>query len=303
MANLRHVQRGQPLTIPADDWNRIVDATRAFYEQQGTRGGLATVGISGGRQASVVLIKNASGQDQDRFAVLGIDAPIITPGAEGNEDEFKRQVALSCVTPTADHAGRFVVLQEPLADGAIGRACVSGVTVVRLQMENEDDTIADVADGESGHLVSGTSGNAVILWKEEEGEGDTSGGRWAIVRIGGGGASAQLLIRITGSSVLADNRWSYAAVEVVPEKQGRYKDKANGWSGTAYNTIEASNAATGILGSGDNTADFPSGVELRPIGAGAVVPAWRVINCEGVEEIHFAAPNNPGGTCDSGGAS
>ena len=301
MAQLRHVQRGQPLNIPADDWNRIVDATRAFYEQQGTRGGLATVGISGGggRQASVVLVKNASGQDQNRFAVLGIDAPIIPPGAEGNEDEFKRQVALSCVTPTADHAGRFVVLQEPLADGAIGRACVSGVTVVRLQVENEDDPTADVADGESSHLVSGTSGNAVILWKEEEG-GD--GGRWAIVRIGGGGASAQMLIKITGSSTLADNRWSYSAVEVVPEKQGRYKDKANGWSGTAYNTIEANNAATGILGSGDNTADFPSGVELKPIGSGAVVPAWRVINCEGFEEIHFAVPNNAGGSCAGGGS-
>ena len=75
-----------------------------------------------GRQASVILVKNTSGQDQDRFAVLGIDAPIIAPGADGNEEEFKRQVALSCVTPTAEHAGRFVVLQEPLADGAIGRA-------------------------------------------------------------------------------------------------------------------------------------------------------------------------------------
>src|SRR5690606_8721479 len=105
-------------------------------------------------------------------------------------------------------------------------------------------------------------------------EGDTYGGRWAIVRIGGGGSSAQLLIKLTGSSTLADNRWSYSAVEVVPEKQGRYKDKANGWSGTAYNTVEANNAATGILGSGDNTADFPAGVELQPIGSGAVVPAW-----------------------------
>ena len=204
MASLRHVQRGQPLNIRADDWNRIVDATRAFYEQAPGRGGPATVGTSGGRQASVIRVKNASGQDQPRFAVLGIDGPIIPP--DEHEAEFQRQVALSCVTPTANHAGRFVVLLEPLASEAIGRACVSGVTIVRLQVENEDDPTADVADGESGHLVSGTSGNAVILWKEEEGEGDASGGRWAIVRIGGGGASAQLLIRITGSSVLADNR-------------------------------------------------------------------------------------------------
>src|SRR5690606_2690148 len=129
MASLRHVQRGQPLNIRADDWNRIVDATRTFYEQQGARGGPATTGTSGGggggRQASVILVKNTSGQDQPRFAVLGIDGPIIPP--DEHEAEFQRQVALSCVTPTAEHGasggGRFVVLQEPLADGAIGRAC------------------------------------------------------------------------------------------------------------------------------------------------------------------------------------
>lgn len=298
---LQHVQRGDPLRIPAGDWNKIVDATRAFFEQQATGMGSGNAPANpGGKQAGVVLVKNSSGADQARFAVMGIDAPIIAPS--DHEEEFRRQVALSCVAPTeADHRGKFVVLLEPLAVGAIGRATVAGVSIVRLEVANDTDTRADVIDGDSTKLTTATSGAAQILWREDV---DTSSGPatgWAIIRFGTAGGMGPMTIKITGSSLLLPNRWAYSAVEQVPEKEGRYKDKLSGWSGTAYNTVEANNADTGIQGSGDDAADFPQGVDLQPLGAGAVVPAWRVINCEGNEEVHFAAPNNPGGSCDSGG--
>lgn len=299
--NLQHVRSGDPLRIPSGDWNKIVDATRAFYQQQAGLGATAPATV-GGRQASVVLVKNASDADQERFAVLGVDGPVILP--EDNEDEFKRQVALSCVVPTeADHRGKFVILLEPLPVGAIGRACAAGVSIVRLEVANEDDTQADVLDGDSTKLTTVSSGGAAqVLWTEEL---DTSSGPatgWAIVRFGSPGDGAPMMIKLTGASQLLPNRWAYSAVEQVPEKQGRYKDKLNGWSGTAYNTVEANNAATGIQGSGDDISDFPEGVEMQSLGAGAVLPAYRIINCEGDEEVHFSAPNNPGGSCDSGGA-
>lgn len=289
---LQHVQRGDPLRIPSGDWNKIVDATRAFYQQQAGLGATAPAAV-GGRQASVVMVKNASDADQERFAVLGVDGPVILP--EDNEDEFKRQVALSCVVPTeADHRGKFVILLEPLPVGAIGRACAAGVSIVRLEIVNEDDTQADVLDGDATKLTTVTSGGAAqVLWTEEASEGEV----WAIVRFGSPGGGAPMMIKLTGASQLLPNRWAYSAVEQVPEKQGRYKDKLNGWSGTAYNTVEANNAETGIQGSGDDTSDFPEGVEMQPLGAGAVVPAYRIINCEGNVEVHFSAPNNPGGSC------
>jgi len=298
---LKRVQRGDPLRIPAGDWNKIVDATRAFFERQALGGG-NTPATTGSRQASVILVKNDSGADQQRFGILGIDTPIIAPA--DHEEEFKRLVALSCVMPTeADHRGKFVILLEPLPVGAIGRATVAGVSIVRLEVANDTDTQADVIDGDSTKLTTATTGAAQILWREDV---DTSGGPatgWAIVRIGASGGAGPMMIKLTGASPLLPNRWAYSAVEQVPEKQGRYKDKLNGWSGTAYNTVEANNADTGIQGSGDDVADFPQGVDLQPLGAGAVVPAWRVINCEGNKEVHFAAPNNPGGSCDSGGQS
>jgi hypothetical protein len=295
---LKHVQRGDPLRIPAGDWNKIVDATRAFLEHQAL-GGSNTLAIAGIRQASVSLVKNDSGVDQERFAVLGIDAPIIAPA--DHEEEFKRQVALSCVAPTeAAHgagSGRFVILLEPLAVGAVGRAAVAGVSVARIEIANDTGTRADVIDGDSTKLATATSGAAQVLWREDV---DTSGGPatgWAIIRFGGSGGEGPMMIKLTGASQLTANRWAYSAVEQVPEKQGRYKDKLGGWTGTAYNTVEANNASTGIQGSGDDVVDFPQGVELQPLGAGAVVPAWRIINCEGIEEVHFSAPNNPGGSC------
>lgn len=247
-ANLRHVRSGDPLRIPAGDWNRIVDATRAFFQQQAGAAAKApaNAATAGTRQASVILVKNASGADQQRFAVLGIDAPIILPGSGGNDDEFQRQVALSCVVPTtAEHQGRFAILLEPLPVGGIGRACVAGVSVVRLKIANEDDPQADVADGDPRKLTTVASGgSAQVLWKEEPPDGATE--VWAVVRFGSTGGGSTMTIKLTGASQLTANRWAYSAVEQVPEKQGRYKDKLNGWSGTAYNTVEANNASTGV---------------------------------------------------------
>lgn len=127
-------------------------------------------------------------------------------------------------------------------------------------------------------------------------DGATIGATNARQRVSRRGKVGQFWIRLTSSTSIGDNRWSYAAAEAEPDKLGVWKTKDTGWTGTAYNTFESFNSATGVQGSGDNVANFPSGVALQPIGP-AVVPAWRVVNCDGDEEIHFSAPNNPGGAC------
>ena len=305
--SLQRVRTGDPLRIPAGDWNKVVDATRTFFAQQAGVNTRVTATV-GSRQTTVIFVKNASDTDQPRFAVLGVDTPIVLPGAladGGNDDEFQRQVALSCVLPSdAEHRGRFVVLLEPIAAGAIGRACAAGVTAVRLNVVDENETQADVLDGDAAKLTTVTSGGAAqVLWKEPPPEGTSEGSEyevWAVVRFGTPGGDRPMMIKLTGAAPLLPNRWSYSAIEQIPEKQGRYKDKLSGWTGTAYNTIEANNAPTGIQGSGDDVTDFPEGVELQPLGAGAVVPAWRIVNCEGNEEVHFTAPNNAGGSCEGG---
>ena len=171
----RKVKSGDPLRIPAETFNAFVDAAQDFRNRQNAQG-VETKGSAQGN--TVVLVKNASGSDQERFAVLGVAAPVISPSA--NLPEFKNRVVLSCVTPSDDHRGRFVVLAEPIKSGNMGRAVAAGVTPVKVSVQNSADDSADVFSGQTGHLKSG-EGAASILWKESG-----TGIVWAVVRIGGG---------------------------------------------------------------------------------------------------------------------
>jgi hypothetical protein len=275
----------------------MIDATRAHFEQQLNpgSGGNQAARVSQQRNAGVIFVRNDSGADRDRFDVLGIDAPIVLPG--DNLDEFKRQVTFTGVTPAEDdHAQKFVVLQEPVAAGQLGRAVIHGVTVARVSVETGDETAAGITDNDPSSLSASDTGAAQILWLE--GVSGTPGIVWAIVRLGGGGSAnvPRFRARLTGSSSIGANRWSYSFVEVEPDLTGTFKDLAGGRTGTAYNTMEANNAASGTLGSGDDPANFPSGVELQPIGP-AVVWIDEDLDCNDEPIFLFQASNNPGGAC------
>jgi len=107
-STLRKVRSGDPLVIPAATFNAFVDVARDYQERQrsATRDGLPDW-----RQTGIVLVRNDSGADRQRFDVLGVAGTVIKP--TDNADAFKERVALKGVTPTAAHAGRFVILLEP----------------------------------------------------------------------------------------------------------------------------------------------------------------------------------------------
>jgi len=172
---LKKVAPGEPLAIPARTFNAFVDAARDFHsrklgQEQGSQ--------PAGRHSGIIFVRNDSGADRQRFDVLGIDTPIFTPSDA--PDTFKNAVALAGVTPTAaDHTGKFVVLLEPVASGAIGRAMLAGVTPARVNVTDSGNQYADVEDGHCGELLGGLSGTAQILWKE-----DGTGVKWAVLRLG-----------------------------------------------------------------------------------------------------------------------
>lgn len=216
---LKHVQKGQPLRIAAADWNQIIDVTRAQLETKGASRPIMATACN--RSSGIITVKNASGQDQSQFAVLGIDTPIILP--EDNVDEFKRQVALSCVLPTSAHSNRFVILQEPLAIGAIGRACIQGVTNVRLQTDTPEVYRAGIVEDESQWLTAGSNGCSV-LWTEEDAQPD--GWRWAIVRLGDSSSD------IFPARITSTDNGAHAWTEVQPQGGGSFSDLEGGRSGT-----------------------------------------------------------------------
>jgi len=188
---LTKVSPGQPLRITADTFNAFVDAAAAH---QAGKLGLGAEGTATGRTAGIVTVRNDSGADQDRFAVLGIGDPLILPA--DNPAAFQERVAHALVEPDEEaHADRFCILQEPIAAGALGRGLILGVTPVRLEVTAEDDRTATIVTGETGSLTTGSSGAARILWKEPG-----TGPKWGIVQIpagGSGGGSPNLVLEIS----------------------------------------------------------------------------------------------------------
>jgi hypothetical protein len=174
---MKKVQSGQPLVIPAGAYNAFIDAALDFRQRTAHIGQGAQPSFA---QSGIVLARNDSGGDRQRFEVLGVDGPVIDPSS--NEEEFKNRVALACVAPAADtHEGRFVVLAEPVVVGKIGRAFAAGVCAVKLDVPDEDHEwrFAGIADGATANLKAHHRGSAAILWRA----GGT-GVQWAVVRLG-----------------------------------------------------------------------------------------------------------------------
>jgi hypothetical protein len=187
----RRVQSGQPLRIAADAWNEMLQVARDHRASNA----LAAGGIAGAvRDADIVLVKNEAGADVPRFGVLGIDGVIFT--AAESLSEFQARIAFRGVEPALpDHRGMFVVCLEPIADGKIGRAWVSGVCAVRVQINSATHQYCDAIDGETEKLASSDSGSARILYRE-----GTEGDEWCVVRLGDGASAPAMRIgQFTGA--------------------------------------------------------------------------------------------------------
>ncbi len=171
----RKVNPNDPLRIPAAAYNAFIDAAR---DLQARRQSLSADTALAFRQTGIVLVRNDSDEDRDRFEVLGIDGPLLTP--DDNLDEFQQRVVLKGKKPNRDdHLGKFVVLLEPVRQNEIGLACVDGVCPAQIDVQDEDQEFADVKDNDATALGSRDDGSAAILWKE-----DGTGTRWAIVQLG-----------------------------------------------------------------------------------------------------------------------
>ena len=284
MAGMNKVQSGDSLKIPAATYNTFIDAAKDFQRrQQGNFRG----NPHGTRQQATILVENASGSDIDEGKPLGIDSPVYGP--DDNADEFVQRLAIKGVTPTDDHIGKFVITAGPIAAGKIGRAYASGVCCAQVTINDADDTAVDIV---SGDLESSSTGSAQILWAETG-----TGEKWAVLRFGGVAGQSQFPAKITGSADLGPNRWAYSITEMSLNVDGTFSTLTSGRTGTAYNTLEANNIATGIQGSGDDVSEFPAGITLQPIGIGAVVFINTITNCESADEYLFAVANNAGGDC------
>lgn len=173
---LKKVRPGDRLVIPADTFNAFIDAAQAArdgYLSQAAQGGQSI-------RSGTVRIRNNSGADRSRFDVLGISGIVFTP--TDNLQEFQNRVTLTGVTPIASHAGKYVILMEPIKAGSIGLACATGVCPVQINFAAGAAAYkyADVSASQAGYLKAVPFGAAKILWSA-----GTSGTVWALVLMQG----------------------------------------------------------------------------------------------------------------------
>src|SRR5262245_58278479 len=197
----KKLRRGEQ--IPHEAFNRFLDAADiALRNRVGARTG------RGFAQTGIILVRNTTAGLVDQWGVLGLSAPIITPAE--NVDQFQSRVTFDGVAP--NFAGRFCVLQEPLAAGEIGRAVISGVTVGKVFVTTAQIAAppsgAEITAGNTTRLELTDSGTAEVLWVETLAAQGTA---WALLRIsndlppgGGGGADPDASATVRGYVSLTD---------------------------------------------------------------------------------------------------
>lgn len=167
--------KGQKLPgIPTDTWNALIRAAE-WVEKNRLR-------LSYGKfeaESDGVNIQNNSGNDIDIGGVLGLDGAWITPTE--NLDAFKEGVALKGVKPTIPaHVANFGVAIEPIPNGKVGKVCIFGPCICRVQVDvDQKQQYADIKYNATDKLIARYSGGAEIVWKES-GTGD----KWAFVLLG-----------------------------------------------------------------------------------------------------------------------
>jgi hypothetical protein len=238
---MKKVQSGDPLSIPAQAYNAFIDAARDFRGRQQNQQRDTHVGV--GRSSGIVLIKNESGGNRQRFDVLGLDEPIIDP--DDNIDEFKNAVTFRGSVPDeTKHRGRFAVLLEPLATGAIGRAVVAGVTIVRLRLDDGSQQVetAEIIDGDEAAMQPASDGSATVLWHQPQ-----SGDVWAVVRLANA-APAGVWVEITSTPSSGSIYSSWREVELTIDGQGQpqWSAKPNGLAGPGDGDLYEVNGVEGI---------------------------------------------------------
>lgn len=172
--NLGPFQPGDPIPREAAFYSACGEAAKAHQARQGR--------MSGGPHnevlpLDVLVVKNNTGGNLGRGAIMGIGEPIITPTQ--SIEAFKSRPVFYAETPAVpDHCEKWCVLAEPLRENGVGWAYAYGQHAVQVDFAYDDQPYATIEDGTTANLV-GDEGGARVLWKESG-----TGVKWALVQLG-----------------------------------------------------------------------------------------------------------------------
>ncbi len=198
MPRLEHRSPGQPLRLSVGDWNAMLDMVRNEQTRKLGQGGGGSVGVPG-RPTTVVLVSNATGSDAGQGYCLAITDALLDPA--GAPLDWLARPLLDGDTPAAND-DPFVVLLEPIADGAVGRAAIAGLAISQVDVTDTGHGYAAPTPADATKLTSAANGPARILWKES----GSTGTQACVLLLGGPGASTGISgarVSSTGDQTLA----------------------------------------------------------------------------------------------------
>jgi hypothetical protein len=223
---IQKVQPGQRVRPRASDFNAFADAANSIQSQQF---GQESASRPGGASTDIIYIKNTCGAARERFEILALGEPLFLPADA--PDQFKNQVVFNGVTPVEGmRPGAFAVLLEPLADQAIGRAQVSGVTPALINCGNSTLplTMVDMVPG--AYVLAGRwpaspafgpyGHGAEVLWRDP----GTVDPVLAVVRLGKGGEWLKFVV-VDGRTVSRNGYYCHYNNDLAQVPYGWYVDQ------------------------------------------------------------------------------
>lgn len=172
------VTRGQPFRPTAakeNDTTRVIQEITRNRQRSDTRNKTEL-------PEGVVYVRNSSDDLVERFGVMSITGVVID--YDTGKTSFLNNFILDCDKPTIQFPGQFVIAFAPIPKNKIGPAWAFGVCPTQINMQSADDLYADILDGDSTQLNSGSSGAAQILYNQPG-----TGTKWALVRFPAGSQS------------------------------------------------------------------------------------------------------------------
>ena len=149
---MKKVRSGDPLSIKADDWNRLVDLAGTSFNQAGGSGekSQSTFGLIW------VFVKNTSGADRDRYDCMSLGDLVFNVETNAQQD-----VIFEAKTAASDKTA--IILLESIANNRIGRAAIFGPTLAKVAVASSTSLMAAEPNASGHNLTASASGSIRLL--------------------------------------------------------------------------------------------------------------------------------------------
>lgn len=189
---LRPRRRGDRRRLSVEATDAIVEAAAANRIVRGRQAGGEIRGVVPAFRA---LVQNDTDDDQDRYAVYGLDDVLNAPAPDlvdglGDRDfeQWADGPVFSGILPDESyHLGQFAIAQEPIRKGDVGICTVQGITIAKISYHADNalglytwHDFADIKHEDASQLHSCLCGGARILFTLWPPEGTEA---YAVVKI------------------------------------------------------------------------------------------------------------------------